>query len=199
MLFSISGVTLDYLPEVFEEPFRRLEEFLISKYTSPDDVHQVIAITKAETKIEPFFEIVELLDKATLSDEATQQFRNDITTLKNRQTNELLTGIKGLLLSSQNCSTANVEFEIVNRLRAVFEQMLVVRGVTLEIAKLAVDGIEPDLLNDTLTKIKFVCGCLKTIRTHNRSDLLIKFDINGRQKESITNVIIGTLKKREYM
>ena len=205
MFSTISGATLDYLPELVKEPLNRLEELLIDKCTSPDTVRKLIALIKAETKLEPFLETVELLDRTTLSDEAAQKFKNDIATLKTRPTSELLTGIKGLLLSkqrglfvSQNCSTANTQFEIVNRLRAVFVQMLVVRGVTHEIAKLVVDDIEPEVLNETLAKVKLVCSNLKAIRTHNETDLLIKFDINGKQKEGITNVIIGTLKNREY-
>lgn len=207
MFSAISGATLDYLPEIFEKPFHQLEELLINKCTSPDEVRKGIATIQAETKLEPFLEVVELLlDKAMLFDEVVQQLRNDIVTLKIRSTNELLAKIKDLLIIKQKglfvspyCPTANAEFEIVNRLRALFVQMLVVTGVTLEIAKRAVDDIEPDLLNETLTKIKFVCGCLKTFETHNQMGLLIKFDINSRQKESITNVIIETLNERKYM
>lgn len=206
MFSAISGATLDYLPEIFEKPFHQLEELLINKCTSPDEVRKGIATIQAETKLEPFLEVVELLlDKAMLFDDVMQQLRNDIVTLKIRSTNELLAKIKDLLITKQKglfvspyCPTANAEFEIVNRLRALFVQMLVVTGVTLEIAKRAVDDIDPGLLNETLTKIKFVCGCLKTIETHNQTGLLIKFDINSRQKESITNVIIETLNEREY-
>lgn len=192
LFFSISGPTLEYLPEIFEKLLNRLDELLTAGRTSKS---RVIANITAETKLELFFETVELLEKVKISKGDAGQFRHDIGNLKKTTTNELLTGIRDLLLCKQTSSddsshsAANADVDTVNRLRDVMEQMLVVNGIPPENAKQAVDDLEKDVLDETLTNIKSVVINLEAIRKH---DQLIKFNINTKQKETI---IIEALKK----
>lgn len=201
---TISGATLDYLPEIVEKLFHRLEELLIAASIPAEVIRGAIDKITAQTKLEPFFEIFDLLDKTRVSEEVEQRFRKDIATLKNKATHELLARIKVVLVSKKttfdrrNSSAVDAEIDTVNRMRAVFEQMLVVSGIPQENAKKAVDDLEPDVLNETLAKLKLVDNSLQAIQNHSQPDLLIKFDIEGKQKKSITSVIIGTLKNREY-
>lgn len=199
--FEISGSTLEHLPEIFEKLFLRLEELLIAKCTLADEVLQVIANIKAKTQLLLFLEIVALMDKTRVSEGGTQQLRYDIANLEKTETNDLLVGIKDLLISretssdSSSDSAANAEFDTVNQMRAIIEQMLVVNGIQTENAKQAVDDLQPDILSEMLDKVKFVFANLKAIRAYNQTDLLIKFNIMDGQENSLTSVIVEALKK----
>lgn len=166
-----------------------------------DSENGVRASITANTKLELFFEMVELLDKARISKADAQQFKDDIASLVKTTTNELLTGIKDLLISRQTSSdgtdhsAANDEFDTVNGMRAVIEQMLVVNGIQTENAKQYLDDLEPHVLNETLTRCKLVLTHRKAIRAYNQTDLLIEFSIKCHEEENLTNVIAEALKK----
>ena len=191
---------MDYLPEIADRLFHGLEELLIAESISAIVVRDVIATMKAEIKLEPFLEIVELLDKTAVYDRGARQFINDIAKLKKAETNELLVEIKDLLISKQTPSNSSsyldVEAEVYsgNHMRAVFEQMLVVKGIQRKNAKKVLENLEPNVLNEMLAKSKLASSGLKAIRTLSETDLLIKFNINSRQQKT---VVIETLMKGE--
>lgn len=186
LCFEISGCTLKYLHEISDKLFGQLKEVLIAGSTS--DKKAISSIK--DPKLQLFFEIFELLDK--------------IGTLAKTSTNELLDGIKDLLISKQtstdssNHSAVNAEVDTVNRIRDVIEQMLVLNGIPQENAKQAVDDLESNVLNETLKKVKLVFNSLKAIHTCNQKDLLINFNIACKQKKNITSLIVEALQKGWY-
>lgn len=191
------------MPQIVEKLFHRLEELLIAASISVELIRGAIANIMAETKLEPFIEIFDLLDQTSVSEGDEQRIRNDIASLKIKTILELFSQIKILIsrktyFGSTNYSAATAAFYTANRMRAVFEQMLVANKIPQKNAKKAVDDLEPDIFSETMAKLKLVSSNLKAIRAQNQTDLLIKFDIEGKQKESITSVVIGTLNKRKY-
>lgn len=202
-MHSISGPTLEYLPEIFEKLFRRLNKLLIDENTSANEVREVIASIQTKTKLEPFFEIVELLSQGRISEGGAQHFRDEIAPLVKTTTNELLGGIKDLLISKQSASDnshhsdANAESDTVKRVSVVFEQMLVVYEIPQKKAKQAIDNLESKVLNEILDKTKLVYSNLKAIRTHKQTELLIKFDITSKGRKTISNLIVEALKEGE--
>lgn len=161
--------------------------------THENKVRHTISNLTAKTRFESLLEIVDLLDKTTDLEggESVQQFRNDIAAMQKKDTNELLAEIKALLIIK--CYSAiHSETDMVDRMRVIIEQMLVVNAIPKENAKQALDGLDFNVLNDVLTKIKHVYADLKALRKH---DQLMIFNIKCRQRETI---ILEALKKGEH-
>lgn len=218
----ISAHTLDYLPEIFEKLFHSLRKSLtagktpddkvsqssqslsqsqsVSQGKTPEDkLQQAIDRMKTSTKLEPFFEVVELLSQTEVSEEDARTLRKETVALEKPTTNELLAEIKNLISKqTTDRSAANTKFSKVKQMKAIIEKMLTVNEVPQEIANQAVRQLGDDILNELLTKAKLVYTNLKTIRIHRQKDLLITLDITSKESKNISGLILKALKEGKY-
>lgn len=158
-------------------------------------------MVQEETSFELLFEIMELLDAIRLPEEDVQRFKDYdfVATLKTKSTNELLTGIKDLLISRQTASNSSnnstTKTEFVKRMRDVIGQMLAVKGIPREVAKKALNELESNVFKKMMVQAKGVFESLHAIKRFAKTKLLIIFDLEVEVKKTLPEVIVEALKQ----
>lgn len=188
------------MPEIAEKLITRLEELLIADGILTTIVRKVITEIKAELNL--LLEIIVLLSQIRITNGGEKQFKDEITKLKRKTTNRPLAGIADLLISQEvpfcsgNQLAANDDSDTVDQMCVAIEQILVANGIPQEKAMQTISRLEHGILDEVLATIKFVFSNMNAIQTHDRKDLLIKFDIS-KDKKTILSIIDEALKKGE--